>query len=284
MQHSIEQTRAFIRTSLTGIYPEGEINALIRVILEEIGGLEPYQILLGKDREISDTLFHRIHEVVDRLHEMEPLQYILGHSVFCGMELEVSPAVLIPRPETEELVEKIVAHFQGMKSRILDIGTGSGCIAIALSHLLSDATVTALDVSQEALEVAQKNNRRNHTDVRFLHADILQADKLLPNETFDGIVSNPPYVMEKEKETMSENVLDHEPHIALFVPDDDPLLFYRAIARFACQRLTPGGSLFFEINPLKADATVEMLRKLDYKNIEVMKDLSGKERMLKAEI
>ncbi len=199
----------------------------------------------------------------------EPIQYIFGKTDFYGFEFLVNPSVLIPRPETEELVELIVHDYAKKSIDILDVGTGSGCIAITLRRLLKKAQVSALDISPEALKIAKRNAGINRVQLTFYE--------------FDVIVSNPPYVMEKEKAEMEKNVLDYEPSLALFVPDDNPLLFYNNIARFAEQKLKKKGYLYFEINAQMGEAVVNMLRMMEFKNVELIQDLSGKDRFVKAQ-
>lgn len=219
----------------------------------------------------------KINEIVEGLCRQEPIQYLLGEAYFHGLTFRVTPAVLIPRPETAELVDRVTADCRALPSpRILDVGTGSGCIALSLAKALPGARVTGLDCSREALEVAASNARLLGIDLTLREADILREEP--PRETLEVIVSNPPYVLEREKATMEANVLEHEPHIALFVPDEDPLRFYRAITRYARQALCPGGRLYFEINPLCREGMVELLRESGFREIEVMMDYCGKAR------
>ena len=221
----------------------------------------------------------RLENALTRLAKGEPLQYVLGYSPFCGLNFKVDGRVLIPRPETAELVDWVAADA-GECGRLLDIGTGSGCIAVTLAHRLLHWKVTGWDVSDGALEVARENSCMNGTDVEFRKVDILQAPAL--EYALDVIVSNPPYVMEQERHDMENRVLSYEPHLALFVPDDDALRFYRAIAEFGRNALSKGGSLYFEINPLKASAMEEMLVSYGYHDVEIRLDIFGKERMIKA--
>ncbi len=302
------ETVAYIRNSLKDIYPPGETQALVRLIMERVCGLSTYQLLLGKDKELSDTEKFKIKEIVEGLRLYKPIQYLLGIADFYGMEFKVTPDVLIPRPETAELVERIITDYRSQAPRILDIGTGSGCIAISLAKHLPRAEVAAVDISPEALTVAEENARLNQVSVSFLELDILSEGnpsfmqgklKFHVEETkvshkenksftymkpkshteettasfignFNCIVSNPPYIMDKEKATMEANVLENEPHMALFVPDDDPLLFYRAIARFGQRHLMEGGHLYFEINALCGKETVAMLRQENYTEVELI--------------
>ena len=279
------ETISYIRNSLKDIYPPGEAQALVRLIMERVCGLSTHQLLLGKGKELSDTEKFKIKEIVEGLRLYKPIQYLLGIADFYGMEFKVTPDVLIPRPETAELVERIITDYQSQAPRILDIGTGSGCIAISLAKHLPEAEVVAVDISPEALAVAEENARMNQVSVSFLELDILSGGNLSsPIGNFNGIVSNPPYIMNKEKATMEANVLENEPHMALFVPDNDPLLFYRAIARFGQRHLAEGGHLYFEINALCGKETVAMLRQENYTEVELIQDLYGKDRIVKAKI
>lgn len=276
---------SYINNSLKGLYPTSETGSFARLVMEHVCGLAPHMLLAGKGRDLSDTEKRAIGEIVARLQKFEPIQYILGEAHFYDLAYEVNPSVLIPRPETEELVELIVQDHAGHPGlRLLDIGTGSGCIAIALAKQLDRADVSAVDISTEALAVARRNAEKNNVTVAFREMDILAATNAAPfGHTFDCIVSNPPYVMDSEKTAMKENVLKHEPHLALFVPDEDPLLFYRAIARLGQAWLEKGGHLYFEINAQCGPQTVEMLQQEGYRNIELKRDLSGNNRITKAQ-
>jgi release factor glutamine methyltransferase len=218
------------------------------------------------------------------LHELSaqvPIQYLLGKTEFYGLTFCVSPDVLIPRPETEELVQWILSeaeHFENLT--ILDIGTGSGCIPVTLAKHLPQAQISAIDVSEAALQMAQKNAQMNQVSVALIQQDILQTEKL--NDTYNIIVSNPPYVRELEKAEIRPNVLEHEPHLALFVPDDDALKFYRKIAELAMVHLSPNGLLFFEINQYLGTQTVELLHEIGFESVELRKDLYGNDRMIRA--
>ena len=280
--------RTYIYEQLQTLYPPEEIRGFVRLIYTSVCGLSYNQQILCKDNEIPDIEKKQIFKIVDRLKKMEPLQYILGETEFYGFPLKVNPSVLIPRPETEELVDRIIktAHVasesNSSSSRILDIGTGSGCIAIALSENFPNATVIAIDISDDALRTAKNNAQRNKSSIQLIRADILHTEEALSlcPEKFDLIVSNPPYVKEDEKASMSRNVLDYEPPVALFVPTGTPLIFYEAIADFALQRLNPGGMMYFEINQLCATQTVEMLQKKGFTKTETLRDLSGKKRFI----
>ena len=269
-----------INERLSNHYPTGEVTALTRIIAIEILGISQTTYFLKDDVTLNAEQEALLDNAIERLKKQEPIQYILGYSHFCGLKFKVTPATLIPRPETSELVEWIAADNKGKTVDILDIGTGSGCIAVSLAHMLPMSNVTAWDISPEALAVATENSRSNGTEVTFGQVDILAHEPL--DEQFDIIVSNPPYIKEIEKENMEHNVLDWEPHTALFVPDSDPLLFYRTIANNGLTLLKPGGTLYFEINRAHGAETAEMLAKFGYKEIELRKDISGNDRMIKA--
>ncbi|MBR3877145.1 MAG: peptide chain release factor N(5)-glutamine methyltransferase [Bacteroidaceae bacterium] len=268
-----------IREGLSSHYPTGEVTALTRIIATELLGFSQTTFFLKDDVTLAAEQESLLCNAIKRLKKHEPIEYILGYSDFCDLRFKVTPATLIPRPETSELVEWVASEATG-KENILDIGTGSGCIAISLAHKLPQSKTTAWDISPDALAVAEENNRSNGTEVTFSQVDILAYQPQC--EMFDIIVSNPPYIKEKEKKSMEANVLDWEPHTALFVPDNDPLLFYRAIAEKALAMLTSGGALYFEINRAHGAETVEMLQSLGYKDIELRKDLAGNDRMIKA--
>ena len=284
--------------SLAQTYDEGEAKAIARMVYEVRFGLTLPDLLLGKDTQLSADQQEELREIVRRLQKQEPVQYILGQAEFCGRTFHVAPCVLIPRPETEELCRWIVKEAKDKtspqpsskerepavrKHSILDIGTGSGCIAITLAAELPEAQVTAWDISEQALVIARGNARRLNVNVRFEQVDILHYQNTSPSpSSLSLIVSNPPYILNKEHARMENNVLGYEPHLALFVPDDDPLLFYRAIATFGQKALKPGGSLYFEINPLCAAELQDLLRMMSYHDIETRCDEYGKQRMMKA--
>ena len=268
-----------IREGLSSHYPTGEIAALTRIIATELLGVSQMAFYLKDDITLTAEQQALIDNAIERLKKQEPIQYILGYCDFCGLRFKVTPATLIPRPETSELVDWIASEAAGYGS-ILDIGTGSGCIAISLAHMLPQSKVTAWDISNDALAVAAENSKANGQAVTFEQVDILAYEPT--GEQFDIIVSNPPYIKENEKEAMHANVLDWEPHTALFVPDNDPLLFYRAIAEKGLFMLTPGGKLYFEINRAHGKETMEMLAALGYTCIELRKDFADNDRMIRA--
>lgn len=272
---------AYIRSRLQPYYTAEEVSALSRIVCCDLLGQAPTDYYLGKDIVLSSKKEQELEDILQRLSRFEPLQYIEGRTLFLGRELWVAPGVLIPRPETEELVELMLKEIPA-DARILDVGTGSGCIAISLAKELPDALVTAWDVSPEALSVARANARKLQADVRFVECDVLacQVDEV---GLYDVIVSNPPYVTEAEKADMEPNVLQWEPSLALFVPDDDPLRFYRRIAVLGRDMLADGGRLYFEINRAYGREMVEMLRTMGYVRVRVKKDLSQNDRFVIAE-
>lgn len=272
---------AYIRSRLQPYYTAEEVSALSRIVCCDLLGQAPTDYYLGKDIVLSSKKEQELEDILQRLSRFEPLQYIEGRTLFLGREFWVAPGVLIPRPETEELVELMLKEIPA-DVRILDVGTGSGCIAISLAKALPDALVTAWDVSPEALSVARANARKLQADVRFVECDVLacQVDEV---GLYDVIVSNPPYVTEAEKADMEPNVLQWEPSLALFVPDDDPLRFYRRIAVLGRDMLADGGRLYFEINRAYGREMVEILRTMGYVGVRVEKDLSQNDRFVIAE-
>ena len=271
---------------LTKVYDEGEAKAIARMTYEERFGLTLSDIYLGKDTQLSADCQTELEEIAKRLLQGEPIQYILGHADFCGRTFMVNEHVLIPRSETEELcrfIEEGGRRKEEGDYSILDIGTGSGCIAITLAAMNPEAQVYGWDISAEALKVAEENARRNNVHVSFEQVDVLNCQLSIINCQFDLVVSNPPYICNKEREAMESNVLEHEPHTALFVPDDDPLLFYRAIAQYGQTALKDEGWLYFEINPLYAEPLRQMLCAMRFCRIEIKEDQYGKQRMIRAQ-
>lgn len=270
-----------IKEELGSYYNEGEATALTRIIATEILGIAPATYYLKDCVTLSTEEEATLSATIERLKRHEPIQYIQGYTEFCGLKFKVNRATLIPRPETSKLVEWIAGDHKEKAVNILDIGTGSGCIAVSLAHRLPLSKVTAWDISPEAIAIAIENSKENNTKVTFEIVDILTQR---PTEgVFDVIVSNPPYIKENEKSAMHKNVLDWEPHTALFVPNNDPLIFYRTIAQKAMTMLTTGGTLYFEINRAHGAETIEMLADFGYKNIELRQDFAGNDRMIKAE-
>ena len=271
--------------SLTPLYDAGEAQAIVRTVLDVEYGMTLTDIICGKVNELSSDEERNLEEIIARLQNGEPVQYVLGEADFAGRTFHVEPGVLIPRPETAELCQWIEEEVSSLKAdapkQILDICTGSGCIAITLGLNIPNSEVTGWDISEDALRIAQGNvEMLKAGNVRIEYQDALMLPKAA--ETADIIVSNPPYICEKEKADMEKNVLEHEPSIALFVPDEDPLKFYRAIAEYASSALKSEGALYFEINPIYEKETREMLEELGFKDIETKEDAFGKKRMMKA--
>ena len=271
--------------SLTPLYDAGEAQAIVRTVLDVEYGMTLTDIICGKVNELSSDEERNLEEIITRLQNGEPVQYVLGEADFAGRTFHVEPGVLIPRPETAELCQWIEEEVSSLKAderkQILDICTGSGCIAITLGLTIPNSEVTGWDISEDALRIAQGNvEMLKARNVRIEYQDALMLPKAA--EAADIIVSNPPYICEKEKADMEKNVLEHEPSIALFVPDEDPLKFYRAIAEYASSALKSEGALYFEINPIYEKETREMLEELGFKDIETKEDAFGKKRMMKA--
>lgn len=265
--------------TLEPLYGNGEARAITDYVLDVCFGLSKADILCGAVEEMTAEKTAELNKIFGHLTEGEPVQYVLGRAEFCGRWFSVRPGVLIPRPETEELCAWITADSKASASpKVLDIGTGSGCIAITLQLDMPESKVTAWDISADALDVARENAQQLGANVNFVKLDALNAK---PEGEWDVIVSNPPYICEKEKKDMAVNVLEHEPHTALFVPDADPLLFYRAITRLAVQTLNKGGRLYFEINPIYADDTCRMMQAEGMTAVELRSDMYGKQRMAK---
>jgi release factor glutamine methyltransferase len=276
-----EYRTQFIQT-LSPLYGEGEAESFFYLILEDKQQLKRIDLALQPDLEFTDDDVLAWNTILESLKLEIPVQYLLGKTSFYGLDFEVNQNVLIPRSETEELVEWIISNNQKIEQsnrlRILDIGTGSGCIAISLAKNIPNAQVFALDVSEKALATAKKNADLNEVNVTFLHQSILETEDL--EQEFDIIVSNPPYVRNLEKEEIKKNVLEYEPHLALFVEDNDALLFYRKIAALAQKNLSVSGQLYFEINQYLGKEMIELLEGMDFKNIELRKDIYENDRMM----
>ncbi len=277
---SLKESFDNTRRSLAGHFPADEALSLARAIYGELLGYSPVDIVLRKDTTISGFTVNKIHEVVKRLLADEPLQYIFGHTRFSGLDIKVNPNVLIPRPETEELVDIIVKKWGNrVDCRVLDVCTGSGCIAVALARGLKFPEVYGIDISAGAIDVARSNAKALKVNVTFDVDDVFTM-RLSRDVKYDIIVSNPPYVLDSEAKNMEANVLDYEPHLALFVPDSDPLRFYRAIGQYAVSALCPDGELYFEINPLEVAPLCEMLRSFGLKDVHSMADMTGRQRFV----
>ena len=273
-------------SELQTIQEDSEIESFFFILTEYLHNLKRIDVYLNPNFEVSDIDFAKWNNIISELKTEKPIQYITGEAWFYGLRFEVNENTLIPRPETEELVEWIIesqkSKVKSQEVSILDIGTGSGCIPISLKKEIPNAIVSAIDVSEKALEMAQKNALSNEVEVNFMLKNILETESL--DEKYDIIVSNPPYVRNLEKQEIKKNVLDYEPHLALFVEDTDPLLFYRKIAQLALTGLAPNGKLFFEINQYLGKETVELLENLGFKNIQLRKDFVGNDRMICCEI
>jgi release factor glutamine methyltransferase len=291
MSVKIKDYRAQFIQELTPIFDSGEAESFFYLILEDKNQKKRIDLALNPQLMLSDEEVKIWDAILEQLKKEIPVQYILGKTSFYGLDFKVNENVLIPRPETEELVEWIIESqiskikFQiltidSRKTQVLDIGTGSGCIAISLAKNIPNAQVFAIDVSEMALATAKKNAELNEVEVSFLLKDILENEDL--EQQFDIIVSNPPYVRELEKQGIKKNVLDNEPHLALFVDDNDALIFYIKIAELAKENLAPNGQLFFEINQYLGKETIDLLKNMGFKNIELRKDIYGNDRMIQA--
>lgn len=274
----MRETIKMLQQRLTPIYGKGEADAMIRLIFHSLKGWNVTDILVNQDKPLSDFMKSEISRILARLEKNEPIQYILGEAYFYGMDLKASPGVLIPRQDTEGLVDIIVDANPQTDLRVLDIATGSGCIAIALARNLKFPEVSALDVSDKAIALAKENAEAMDVKLTLIHADIFTWQP--PESAFDIIVSNPPYIDESERPSIAPNVKDYEPAEALFVPDDNPLLFYKRIAAVAQTALSPGGRLYFEINPRHADALKAMLAAEGFTDIGLSRDIHGNYRYL----
>ncbi len=296
----MNEAETWIRQQLILMYDEREATSIASMVMENVTGLTRIDRLTKKDEPLVVQQLHHLTEVVQRLGQHEPIQYVLGECFFHGLKLYVNNHVLIPRPETEELVEWIINDvktsgknvFQRKEGeadettqlKVLDVGTGSGCIALALKKAMPKAEVWGCDVSDEALNVARRNGAQLDIRVDFQGINFLDESQQRSLPTVDIIVSNPPYVPEKDKATMRPNVLAHEPHTALFVPDDDALIFYKTLALFGHKRLYENGCIYIEISENAAKETVQVFKEAGYNNVEIKKDIQGKDRMVKAHL
>lgn len=268
---------------LSSVYGAGEAKAMVRIIFENLKGWSSTDLALKSGEHLTPFMLVKINDVLAQLLDYRPIQYIFGTAWFYGMKLKVTSDTLIPRPETAELVDFVVNENTRKDLRVIDLCTGSGCIAVALARNLPFATVSATDVSAGALDVARENASQLHADVRFIESDLLTpSGRDAARGEYDIIVSNPPYITEKEKAGMSPNVLRYEPHTALFVPDSNPLEFYKAIFDFAADNLAPGGKIYLEINPLYADELVAEAKWRGYDDARLVRDSYGRNRFLMA--
>ena len=278
----LKSLQNFFQNGLLGYYPKEEINTFFYRICEQHLGYKRIDVSLKSETLITPETFEYFETIISRLLTYEPIQYILGTTAFFGLEFKVDSNVLIPRPETEELVAWILKQTDSSQSlKILDIGTGSGCIAISLAKHLPNAEIYALDVSPKALEIAELNAQQNAVKLNMIQANVLEWK---PTDlSFDLIVSNPPYVRESEKERMAPNVLEHEPHLALFVENDNPLVFYRAIVELGKQTLKKQGQLYFEINEYLGEETQALFSSDTFEDVQLKSDIFGKQRMIYAQ-
>lgn len=281
---SYSDIRRVFLDRLSHIYSDAESHELFLMSLEHATGYDRLRYGLHAQVEVPADIEEKLTGALGALERHVPIQHVVGKAAFYGLTFEVDKYTLIPRPETEELVDLIIGDSpRDKRLNILDIGTGTGCIAIALAKNLPDSGVYAVDISEEALGVAQRNAERNSSDVSFSLLDITRwRDRKMPNKGFDVIVSNPPYIRHSEREAMARNVVDHEPHTALFVTDDDPLLFYAHICDFATQYLCEGGYLYFEINQYLAPQTCRLLHEKGFLDITLVEDINGANRILRA--
>lgn len=286
---TFREAEQIFKDSLRAIYESDEANSLTWLSIRHILKIERIEYLNLKNTEIPPEQYESLLKILEELKSGKPLQYIIGETEFYGLTFLINSSVLIPRPETEELVEWMLSDISHSKLsidglKIIDIGTGSGCIPITLKKHFPKASIYALDVSDEALNVSNQNAILNQTELNFIHADILNpSNNVLKDEKFSIIVSNPPYITVSEKHHMLPNVLEFEPHLALFVPNDDPLIFYKAIADFALNHLENHGYLYLEINENLGWKTVQLLKEWGFSGIELRKDLSGKDRMIRSQ-
>ncbi|MGN6212452.1 peptide chain release factor N(5)-glutamine methyltransferase [Parafilimonas sp.] len=282
---TISEAGKILRSALDTIYDQREAPNISNLLLEKLTGFSRSERVIYKDKALTENQVINLRKNIDKLLQHTPIQYIINESWFAGISFYVDENVLIPRPETEELVELILenSHNSGLKAPfVLDIGTGSGCIAILIKKKLPLSNVYALEISKKSLEIATKNAVSNDAPVHFLEADILDFHPPATFPKFDIIVSNPPYITQSESSLMQPNVLQYEPHKALFVPDDDPLLFYKIIAGFALQHLKRPGRLYFEINELMGEQVAALLRSKGFTSVEIKKDMQQKNRMASA--
>ena len=278
---TVKQLTEKLYNALSNVPEESEKNAITRAICCDLLGISTSTYYLKEDITLTAEQERLVEDISKRLKLGEPLQYIEGRAPFCGMDFIVTPDVLIPRPETAELVDWVITDYSAQQPNILDLGTGSGCIAISLSKRMPQASVEACDISLGALAIAQKNNQTNGTSVKFFHHDILDLSTTLPH-SYDIMVSNPPYIKQSEATDMEQHVTEWEPHTSLFVPDEDALRFYRAIAKIGqTDALRPGGHIYVEINQALGKETVELFESYGYKEVTLRKDIFGNDRMIK---
>jgi release factor glutamine methyltransferase len=278
---TLKQTRFFLLNELRQRYQENESESITRLTMEHTGF--PLSVcLLEPDKITPSSVIAQINRIVSEIHMGRPIQYILGQTQFCELSIVVNEGVLIPRPETEAMVHLIRSEDQYPFRRIIDLGTGSGCIALALKQYYPDALVMGLDVSKKSISLAKQNAHQNNLEVQWVEGDLLSARLLPATDHFDLVVSNPPYVLESEKRLMEKHVLKHEPGVALFVKDENPLIFYQAILKFCNLHLVPGGDLWLEINESLGSDTARLFEKAGYQQVDIRKDIHDKERYIHA--
>lgn len=275
---TLRQLFDFMASELSSVYIDNELQAIRRLLFDKVLGIPFYQVHINPNSLLDMDRVDVVLSVLDKIKKGIPVQYAIGEADFMDLTFQVNPSVLIPRPETEELVRWIIENNNDVSPKILDIGTGSGCIAISLAKNITSSKVTALDISVDALAVARQNAIKNSVNIDFINTNILE-DIEIYGVPYDIIVSNPPYVRELEKQQMHANVTDFEPHLALFVSDTNPLLFYRTIALNASKWLNPGGQLYFEINEAFGAEIKELLVEIGFRDVAVRKDINGKNRM-----
>ena len=281
-EYKIKDLLAFTKKELNSVYSEGEIKSLIPLIFKHIFDYSNLEIYLNNQIKSSGVKIRKYKEAVEQLKNEVPIQYITGKAEFLNIDLDIKPGIFIPRPETEEMVQHVIKHSHKKEPKIMDIGTGSGNIAISLAKNIEGSIVEAIDISEEALKIASGNAKKNLVDVNFFKMDILEHYNFRIKKKYDIIISNPPYVKESEKPEMSKIVLSNEPEKAIFVPDKDPLIFYKAIVEFAVTHLKSKGWIYLEINEEHALETSSLLKK--FKNVSVIKDINGKDRMVEGQI
>ena len=280
----LKEIKEIYHRELDEIYPREEVDSMFYLMIENFLGLERFILAIDPEIVITKEEEQYMFEGLSKLKKEQPIQYVLGETTFMDLKFMVNESVLIPRPETEELVNWVLEDIENINdvSEIIDIGTGSGCIAISLAKLKPNLEVSAIDISGSALELAKKNALLNEVDVQFNLVDILKTGSL--RKKYDIIISNPPYVREMERDKMRNNVLQNEPYSALFVPDENPLLFYRAIAKLAKESLKENGVLYFEINQYLGEEVKTLLKNFNFSDVELRKDIFGKDRMIKAKL
>jgi release factor glutamine methyltransferase len=277
---TIKDIRFYLAGELEGIYPESEIRSLSNIIIRNVLGITSLHQVYITDQRVSSRQASEITGICQELKTGKPIQYIFGETVFYDCKIKLNSSTLIPRPETEELVDLIIRENRGYTGNIIDYGTGSGCIAIALARNLTGSAITATDISGEALNAAEHNASINNVKINFLKEDILSPEKV-SLEKAGIIVSNPPYVRNSEKKLMDKNVLDFEPHRALFVDDSDPLIFYKAILKKSTRIIEPAGKIYFEINEEYGRSMVHLLESFNYTDVLLTKDINGKDRIIR---